>query len=235
MSEYEPADPLESLLLQAARSQRAPRATRAQVRAAVGLGVGAGALTAASAAGAAASKHAIGVLTVVGVGKYLMIGAAIGMVTLGVNRYVSSPANHETPAVVSPVVSASTSPAKLAPLPVSAPTASASARPVVVPPAPPASSSPAIPALAPELALLDEARTALRRQDATAALGALDRYAREFPRGQMSAEAMVLRIEALVQSGDRASASSLAKSFEKANPRSPLVQRVRGIVGETEP
>ena len=58
--------------------------------------------------------------------------------------------------------------------------------------APPAASS----SLAAELALLDEARAALRAGDPARALSLLDRYGREIPRGQLTREAAMLRAEA---------------------------------------
>jgi hypothetical protein len=50
--------------------------------------------------------------------------------------------------------------------------------------------------LAAELALLDEARAALREGDRAGARDALDRYERTYPRGQMAREAALIRAEA---------------------------------------
>jgi hypothetical protein len=236
MSERQPADPLESMLLSAARSQRAPASARAHVRAAVGLAAGAGTLAVATAAGAAAGKHTMGALTAIGIAKYLAVGMACGALTLGASRWVASPAKVEMLASVAPVASQSATLVTPVVPPVPPPAAASPSVPsLVVTAAPAASSAPAIPALAAEIVVLDEARGALRGRDAATALRALDRYAKEFPHGQMSAEAMMLRVKALVQSGDRATAESLAKSFESANPRSPLIERVHAIVGEQNP
>ncbi len=55
--------------------------------------------------------------------------------------------------------------------------------------------------LAAELALLDEARSALREGDRAAARALLDRYAREIPRGQLGREAALLRDETEAEAG----------------------------------
>jgi hypothetical protein len=61
--------------------------------------------------------------------------------------------------------------------------------------------SPASSALADEIAALDGAREALASGDAPRALRALDAHDRAFPRGALSPEATVLRIEALARRG----------------------------------
>jgi hypothetical protein len=80
-----------------------------------------------------------------------------------------------------------------------------------------------------EIAALDTARAALRSHNPMAALSALDAYARAFPRGALGPEATVLRIEALVDAGDRASANTLADQFFAAHPSSPHAARVRSL------
>jgi hypothetical protein len=40
----------------------------------------------------------------------------------------------------------------------------------------------------------------------------------------------VLRIQALIERGDRAQASALAERFETANPKSPYAERIRSIL-----
>ena len=87
-------------------------------------------------------------------------------------------------------------------------------------------------ALAAELASLDRARSALAQGQASQALALLDDHAVHFPRGVLATEATVLRIEALVRAGDRASAVALAHRFLAANAASPYAPRVRSLVGE---
>lgn len=55
--------------------------------------------------------------------------------------------------------------------------------------------------LAEEVALMGEARAALARGDATAALAALDRHADRFPHGTLASERDVVRITALCDAG----------------------------------
>lgn len=240
MREHQTPDPLEAMLVRAARNQRAPREARARIRAAVGLAAGVSTLATASAAAAASGKQAVGTLTALGIAKYAVVGAACGALAIGVTRLASPPASVEPPAAPPPV--ASSAPARVARVPSPVPVASVSepepeqsAAPSAMVTAAPVSSSPPVPTLAGELETLDAARSALRRRDAASALVVLDTYAHEYPRGQMSAEALVLRIQALVQAGNRSAAESLARSFEQANPNSPLVERVRAIVGNQNP
>jgi outer membrane protein assembly factor BamD (BamD/ComL family) len=84
--------------------------------------------------------------------------------------------------------------------------------------------------LAQEVAVLDNARRALADGRATEALGALDRYERSFPRGHMGQEVAFVRMQALIQSGDRAGATLLAERFLQTHPDSPLAPRVRELL-----
>lgn len=77
-----------------------------------------------------------------------------------------------------------------------------------------------------EIALVDEARTALREQSPKRALAALRRYATAYPEGTFGPEAEALKIEALDQSGEHRLASSLARTFVSQHPDSPLAERV---------
>jgi hypothetical protein len=76
--------------------------------------------------------------------------------------------------------------------------------------------------LARERSLLGRARTALAKREARAALGALDRHAREFPSGRLAEERESLRVQALVLSGDRDAAQAEARAFEQKYPKSLL-------------
>ncbi len=93
----------------------------------------------------------------------------------------------------------------------------------------PKSSAPAPPDLAGELALLDRARAALAAGDARGALAELDRHQR-LPTRSMSAEATLLRIQALASIGSTAEASALARAFVENNPNSPLSDRARRFI-----
>ena len=112
--------------------------------------------------------------------------------------------------------------------------------------APPADGSPATPGanrepLAPapasalglseELALLKEARFALRAGEPTRALEVLDRQTRARAADGLHAEATLLRIEALDALGRRAEASQLAARFVRENPFNALADRAKSFIG----
>lgn len=115
---------------------------------------------------------------------------------------------------------------RLAPVRAAEPVAPSPTTPA--PPAPP----PQIDArrLAAEVAVLDRARAALRRGDTAAALTALEAHRRAFADGALVAEADAVRIEALVQAGQRAAAAEHARMFLARYPGSPLARRVRSLV-----
>lgn len=77
-----------------------------------------------------------------------------------------------------------------------------------------------------EIALVDEARTALHERSPRRALALLRRYAVAYPKGTFGPEVEALRVEALDQSGERRLASSLARTFVTQHPDSPLAERV---------
>jgi hypothetical protein len=83
--------------------------------------------------------------------------------------------------------------------------------------------------LARELRLLDDARSALGRGDASGALAALDRHDRAFPAGALRTEANVMRAEALLARGDRAAARKLASDLLARDPSGPAAKRLRTI------
>ena len=85
--------------------------------------------------------------------------------------------------------------------------------------------------LADEVAQLQKAKLALKGGNAAQALSELGTYAQRFPRPMLGAEASVLRIEALNQSGDTARAKSLAEGFLAKNPNSPYATRLRSLTG----
>ena len=69
----------------------------------------------------------------------------------------------------------------------------------------------------------------LRREgDARGALAALDEYAASFPGGELSAEADLVRVEALLAVGERGAALRLLDERADANPRARQALLVRG-------
>jgi hypothetical protein len=85
--------------------------------------------------------------------------------------------------------------------------------------------------LADEVAQLQKAKLALKGGSPAQALAELGTYAQRFPRPMLRAEATVLRIEALSQSGDVAHAKTLAEGFLAKNPNSPYAARLRSLTG----
>jgi len=81
-----------------------------------------------------------------------------------------------------------------------------------------------------ELAVLDRARAVLADGEPARALSILDTYRARFPRGIMTPEASILRIEALVKAGDRPAAKRLADAFLQADPASPYSSRIASLL-----
>lgn len=85
--------------------------------------------------------------------------------------------------------------------------------------------------LAKELSLIDSARAALLRGEPSVALRTLNAYRAQFPRGALRAEATVQRVEALIATGDRASAATIGNAFLKRHPESPYSRRIASLLG----
>lgn len=246
----EGGDDLSLSLLRSARGDGPSPHARRKTMVALGLagGVGAG-VTAATATGAASTMAKSSATAALA--KWIGMGVIGGIVTVGTVEVVqtkSAPAVTQSAAInAGPVAKAKPAkgltPAAVndapAPIDAAAP-APAIEEPAVKPSAAPieaprATARPADkPTLADEVAALDAARVALSSGNAAAALRALDDHDRRFPGGVLGMEATVLRIEALVARGDRASASRLGRAFLDAHPRSPHASRVRTLIGATD-
>jgi hypothetical protein len=111
-------------------------------------------------------------------------------------------------------------------------------------PPPPSNSADAVRAFAPEptpgvaelrreTGLLDVARGALSRGDAASALATLERYEREFGHGVLAPEARVLEVRALLASGNRGAAETLARRVIDAAPASEHADAVRTLLGRS--
>jgi TolA-binding protein len=159
----------------------------------------------------------------------LLIGAGGGAAA---HAWFASPAAAPPgPAVV--VAAASVSAAKPTESAAPAPPASEAAGAPSSEPAAPAS-SPAAPAsgaraqerargagsLTAERLLVETATSALVRGDHAAAIAALQKHARRFPKGELAQEREVLLVRALRASGDDAAAQKRAKDFRKKFPDS---------------
>lgn len=84
-----------------------------------------------------------------------------------------------------------------------------------------------------EIALLDSTRTALKQGDANAALTLLDRHARLSVR-TLSAEALLLRVQALVLAGRSDEARALARAALGGKSALPYAARLRKLAGLVE-
>jgi len=222
----DPSDPLSSLF-QAGRAEVPSAAAKAKAAAALGIGAG----TTAVAAGAGAA-------TVLKVGIAIAVvsgGAFVGGMQLGEQRsdekYQAQLAELQKKYDEKPVtVVVQQPPAPPEPLP---------AQPVPEPvPEPKPVAKPAPPApkeedtLTLELAALDRVRTRMKDDDYEGALKELAAYEKKFPKGAMTAEASLMRIEALLKAGRRDEAEALGQRVLEGPAPELMKQRVRRLLSE---
>jgi hypothetical protein len=81
-----------------------------------------------------------------------------------------------------------------------------------------------------EIRLLDKARAALVEGQPARALETLGEYDRDFSHGHLRPEAFLIRLDALVHSGEAPAARRLARDYLAAHPASPHALRIRRIV-----
>jgi len=241
------ASELERALLHAGAAEEPPAGGASGVLVALGLTAG---LTASAGASASESMRASAQLgaPALGYGAKWAVLAGGGMVLAALSwaGYAAlsgaapserlTPSPTPTPSLIpSPTPSPSLTPRPI-PTPSLVPGPSAGPSPVRAPSAGEARDSAAPQAearsIAGEIAALDRARRALASGDAGAALGGLDRYRADFPRGVLQQEASVLRIEALWRAGQRARARELTRAFERAHPGSPHLERIRTLAAD---
>jgi hypothetical protein len=118
------------------------------------------------------------------------------------------------------------------PVPTAAPVHTGSAS-FDAPEAKPGTLSPAS-TLGEETQALDGARHALAAGQAREALGALDAYRAKWPKGALRAEAALLRVDALLRSGNRPAAEREAHALISAAPASRYATRARALLGSKE-
>ncbi len=228
---------LERALLNAGATYRCSSGARMKTLAALGL-----------AGSAALSAGAIGVsatslLTKWGWPKLLLTVAAIGAVTaVPLGYYVWHRHNsHLAYTAVTATVAKSNGPETFAlqseNSQLSVPTQPAVAaaevgNDVKSAPSPRVETKPETPtsALSEELTALDGARSLLAQGDASGALSRLDAYNKSFPRGRLQLEGEVLRIDALMKSGQTDLAKKRAQAFLSKHPNSVLASRVKGLL-----
>jgi len=83
-----------------------------------------------------------------------------------------------------------------------------------------------------EIRVLDEARRAIASGDNAAAKRALEAHRRQYPKGALAEEAVLLQIESLVKQGKRGAAKSLAARFRASHPNSPHLRRIESVLAE---
>jgi hypothetical protein len=98
--------------------------------------------------------------------------------------------------------------------------------PTPVAPLPPSS-------LGDEAQALDRVRKQLGAGNATQALAEIRRYRAKWPRGALAAEATLLRVDALLRSGNRSGAELEANRLIKRAPQSGYATRARALLGYT--
>jgi hypothetical protein len=225
------ADALEVNLLRLARAEGPNAESRRRILAGLGVGVAAGTLSASSDAAQAspASSAARSAAVKWGVASVVAVGASV-IAFLSLQPKAPS-------AVMAPRVSSAA--AQLAAAPAAA-SASSDLVPVTkledLPTLPDgagadAPKSGSAPSLADEVLAIKSAKGALASGNAADALRQLDAYRSHFPRGRLAQEATVVRIEALLSSGNQAVAGAIADRFLSAHPDSPYSARVRTLLG----
>jgi hypothetical protein len=86
-----------------------------------------------------------------------------------------------------------------------------------------------------EIGALDAARAALGAGQPSRALALLDDYHERFSPGHFEPEAFVIRLDALVRSGDGATAKRLAREYLATHPTTSHAPRIRRILDGAPP
>jgi hypothetical protein len=234
--EDERAAPLYVTLVQS--SARDVPSAEGRARTFAALGLGAGAMTTASTAAGSTALVAKG--TIAWALKIAAVSAVVSIGAWTVVHHHKAPA--PDPAVASIAAAPTSSTSNLDPgvtpvvaLPIAtvepdvalhhepqAPTVARRSRPRVVDTG----------TLEQEIASLAEARRLLASHDANGAIRALDQYRSQYPHGALATEATVVRIEALVGRGDRATAIAMARRFLASNATGPYSRRIESLLPE---
>jgi hypothetical protein len=113
------------------------------------------------------------------------------------------------------------------------PTTSPSSTPVaafaLAPSTDPAPDAPSVASIAEEVKTIDRARQALAAGRARDALNQANTYIARWPSGALAIEALILRVEAELAAGDRASAERDARALIAAHPGSRYASRVGAL------
>ncbi len=168
-----------------------------------------------------------------GVGVKVAIGVGVASLALAGVAVFGTGGTSETVAVRAPVVTTITastsaqpeSPSRSSDVPTMNVDSLPSAAPAVRAPA--VASSDAVA----EHAILDEARNALGRGDAAAALAAIERHQARYPNGALGEEREVLAIRALAAAGRTNDAHARAARFKARYPKSLFLPSVEQALG----
>jgi hypothetical protein len=245
-------------LLRAGRAEEPSQSSRDRAARVARLAVAGGILDGGAAGGGARGWKAswMGALAIVGVGAFGVLwaswpGSASAPAPAAAVAPPPAPATASTvtpapwltvtrPAAVAAPASEGSSPRDVLSLPPVPPAATQPPRrAAIAAPASPARRGESVPgegedSFGRELRAIERARLAVAARDGASAIETLDAYARDFPHGQLSQEATLLRLEALLDEGQRAQAEALAQRFLQEHPSSPLAQRVRSLSHITE-
>jgi outer membrane protein assembly factor BamD (BamD/ComL family) len=82
-----------------------------------------------------------------------------------------------------------------------------------------------------QVGAIERAQSALLAGDAAEALRRVDDYEARFPTGILAQEATTVRIEALLQKGERGAATVIARKFLASHPTSAHATRIRLMLG----
>jgi hypothetical protein len=231
-------DPLEADLLRLARSEGPSGESRRRILTGLGVAVAAGTVSQSSAAATKATASVASRSALKwGAGSSVVVAAGVvAYLLLGHHSPSAQPAPTSTPAAV-------TAPTQLSePAPLAAPATPLAADSAQVtkledlPTLPDSSASDvshsaAAPSLADEVAAIKSAKSLLAAGNAAQSLHELDAYRAHFPHGRLTQEASVVRIEALLKSGNQGAASAAADRFLAAHADSPYAARVHTLIG----
>ncbi len=231
---------LSSALLRAGRAEGPSEKLLGDTLLAVGVGaagVAAGALAAGSGSAVLKAGGTTG-LTTLAI-KWLGIGAVSGVVTVGATIGVVqglNPAPKPQAAVAAPALVVA-APAPIRASPGVAPEAPAPVEAISAPPrrstVAPALEAP-LPSITDETRAVDQARRELREGNLGQALATLDRYDRLPGPHRLQQEALLLRMDALVRSGNPHAARVVAKRLLDQSPSGPHAARARQVLGDKD-
>jgi outer membrane protein assembly factor BamD (BamD/ComL family) len=86
-----------------------------------------------------------------------------------------------------------------------------------------------------EVWLIAQCKKELYQGNSVRAMEVLDRYAQEFPLGELVPQALLLRVEVMRARGERTRALAIANQFVANNPKSPYAGPMRRFIGEARP